>query len=305
MPGTELLHQLVADAGLAPVRSCTALSGHGFDHEILRATLVDGREIVLRHRPDVARPLPIELARFLAAHDVPAPALLGGNDRATLYEFVPGEMLSALVAEQRMTDDNWRSVGTTFRRLHDIRFPAGLTGVLRDGRLELAIADPVRALHELLVGSEPWLQANLPIAVPHLAQLHEAIDARAGQLREAPTALLHWDVNPANVIVGPERTALIDWGDPWVGDPAQEIAALEEHVYLINGSDVPAAFFETYGPRPANTALHRLTGAIGWLSSGDFEEWEDLAPELKVKADRWQAGLVTYLSAVADHLHRL
>jgi aminoglycoside phosphotransferase (APT) family kinase protein len=302
MPPTEaLLHQLVAAAGLPPVQSSEPLRGHGFDHEILRATLADSQQVVLRHRQQESRPLPSGQARFLAEHDVPAPALLGGNEFATLYEYIPGEMLSALVAEGRMTDDAWRSAGTAFRLLHAVRFPKGLKGGFGPEELILSPADPVRDLHELLVHAEPRLKVNLPVVIPHLPRLHEVIDDNADALRETPTALLHRDVYPANIIVGPSRTTLIDWGDPRVGDPAQEIAALDEHLDLINGSQLPGAFFETYGPRSQpNTAIHRLTGAISWFSGGLFDT--DLDPGLEARVTHWRASLVAYLTDIGDHL---
>ncbi|HET6294573.1 MAG TPA: hypothetical protein VFG33_14410, partial [Kribbella sp.] len=78
-PTEALLHQLVTEAGLPAVESFEVLRGHGFDHEILRATLTDSRQVILRHRPQKPRALPVGLARFLAAHNVPAPALLAGH----------------------------------------------------------------------------------------------------------------------------------------------------------------------------------------------------------------------------------
>jgi thiamine kinase-like enzyme len=133
--------------------------------------------------------------------------------------------------------------------------------------LVLRSADPVADLHEMLTDAGPRLKARIPAVVPHLPRLHAVLDEHAEALRETPTALLHWDVYPANIIVGPTETTLIDWGEPRVGDPTKEIAALDEHLYLINGSQLPDAFFETYGPRSQpNTAIHRLTGAINWFS---------------------------------------
>ncbi|GAA1661099.1 hypothetical protein GCM10009744_63590 [Kribbella alba] len=307
MTATEaLLHEVVASAGLPAVVSFRPVRGHGFDHQILHATLADSRQVVLRHRPQESRPLPLAQARFLAEHDVPAPALLGGNSFATLYEYAPGEMLSALVDEGRVSDDDWRSAGTAFRQLHAVRFPSRLSGIFEADGLILRPRDPVTALHEHLVEAEPILKVNLPVVVAHLPRLHELIDENAEPLRNASTALLHWDVNPANIIVGPAQTTLIDWGDTHVGDPAKEIAALEEHIYLIDRSpQLPAPFYETYGPRPTNTALHRLTGALSWYTEGNFDGWDledDLDPALKIKVDAWRAGLAGYLSEMAEHL---
>ncbi|WP_432946416.1 phosphotransferase family protein [Kribbella sp. CA-253562] len=307
MSGTEsVLHQLVADAGLPPVTEVTAVTGHGFDHEILHAVLADSREVVLRHRPDAPRPAPHALARFLAAHEVAAPALLAGTDTATLYEYAPGEMLSALVDQGRVTDEQWHAVGTAFRGLHAIRFPAGLTGVFTENGLNLRPSDPVATLHGELTRSEPVLAATLPGVVPQLPRLHALIDAYADRLRSTPTVLAHFDVNPANIIVTADRATLIDWGEPRVLDPGQEIAALEEHVYLLDGSLLlPPAFYAGYGPRPATTALHRLTGAIGWYTSGDFDEWDALPAALKPKADRWKRGLAAYLTKLPELLRQL
>jgi aminoglycoside phosphotransferase (APT) family kinase protein len=307
MTGTEaLLHELVASAGLPAVVSFRPVRGNGFDHQILHATLADSRQVVLRHRPQEPRPLPLAQARFLAEHDVPAPELLGGDSTATLYEYAPGEMLSALVAERRITDDDWRSAGTAFRRLHGVRFPSKVDGIFEADGLILRPRDPVAALHEQLVSAEPVLKVNLPVVIPHLPRLHDLIDENAEPLRAAPTSLLHWDMNPANIIVGPTQTILIDWGDTRVGDAAKEIAALEEHIYLIDRSPrLPDAFYEAYGPRPANTAIHRLTGAFSWYTEGNFDGWEleeDLDPALRRKVDTWRSGLATYLSRLGEHL---
>jgi aminoglycoside phosphotransferase (APT) family kinase protein len=297
MPSTEaLLHQLVADAGLPPVATAAPLTGHGFDHEIMHAVLTDGREVVLRHR--AGTPQVDQRAQFLAAHHVPAPALLAATDDTTLYEFAPGDMLLTLIEDGRMTDDAWHSVGTAFRSLHNVRFPKRLTGAVGNGILDLCFTDPAQTLHERLDQAGP----RLDLVAPHLPKLHAMIDQYADQLRETPTALLHRDIYPANVIVGPERTMLIDWDSPQVGDPGIEIAAFEEHLYLL-GAEVPPTFYASYGPRPENTGIHRLTGAIGWLGSGWLDDWiADTDPDRRARASRWQSGLRAYL---ADRLPKL
>lgn len=308
MPSTEpLLHKLVAEAGLPEITSYEDLQGNGFDHLIVHATLADSQEVVLRSRKK-SWPLPVGRARFLTEHDLPAPALLGGNEFATLYEYVPGEMLYNRVAEDRMTDDSWRSVGTAFRRVHAVRFPSGLSGPFDAGRLVLEAIDPVQDLHERIAAAVPRLEVSLPFVLPHLPRLHAIIDAYADSLRPAPTALLHGDVFPTNIIVGPDRTTLIDWDFPRVADPAQEVSALDEWMYLAGGGCLADAFFDAYGPRPPNTGLYRVTGAIGWFGRGPFNGWEidfTLDEARTEQVTGWRNSLVAYLTDLGDRLDEL
>ncbi|GAA1528698.1 hypothetical protein GCM10009741_33160 [Kribbella lupini] len=244
--------------------------------------------MVLRHR--AGTPPADRRAHFLAAHHVPAPALLAATDDAALYEYAPGDMLLTLIEQARATDNTWHSVGTAFRRLHAIRFPMRLTGAFGNGTFDLHFTDPVHTQHELLD------RTSLAQVADHLPKLHAMIDHYADHLRETPTALLHRDVYPANIIVGPDSTTLIDWDSPQVGDPGIEIAALEEHVHLL-GAEVPPAFYSSYGDRPKTTALHRLTGAIDWLGADWLDEWAADTTVRGAKAKRWQSGLQAYLQA--------
>ena len=308
MASTELLlHQLVAEAGLPEVTSYDELHGHGFDHRVVHATLADSQEVVLRSRKE-SWPLPVARARFLTEHDLPAPALLGGNEFATLYEYVPGEMLYHLIAEDRMTDATWRSVGTAFRRVHAVRFPSGLSGPFGADSLNLDAIDPVQDLHARIAAAVPRFEASLPFVLPHLPRLHAIIDAHADSLRQAPTALLHGDVFPTNIIVGPDRTTLIDWDFPRVADPAQEVSALDEWMYLAGGGNLADAFFDAYGPKPPKTDLYRITGAIGWFGRGVFNGWEidSALDEARTElVTGWRDSLVAYLTDLGDRLDEL
>ena len=215
---------------------------------------------------------------------------------AVLVDYVPGEMLSELVKTGRCTEAGWRSVGDAFRRLHAVRFPSGLTGRYEKGQIVLTPHDPVAALHADLAAAD--LATVLPEATKYVPRLHALIDSEADQLRRTPTSLLHADVNAANIIVSTDRTVLIDWGHPLIGDPRGEIAALDEHVYLAGGGELPEAFFTAYGVSRAKLRLpvHRLTGTIGWLTSEDRDEWAaDLTPELAVRTAGWRTALLRYL----------
>ncbi|MFD4640271.1 lipopolysaccharide kinase InaA family protein [Lentzea sp. NPDC058436] len=112
--------------------------------------------------------------------------------------------------------------------------------------------------------------------------------------------LLHNDVNLHNIIVGEGKATLIDWDNPGQGNPLDELAAFEEHLYL-HGTVLPQAFWDGYGsqPDPVLLRVHRIAGCIGWLASEDWREWEadpTLRPEHLARVRNWRRLLTRWLA---------
>lgn len=112
--------------------------------------------------------------------------------------------------------------------------------------------------------------------------------------------LLHNDVNLHNIIVGDRGATLIDWDNPGQGNPLDELAAFEEHLYL-HGTVLPQAFWIGYGSKPDPELLraHRIAGCIGWLASEDWREWEadaTLRPEQLARVRNWRRLLARWLA---------
>ncbi|MFC3894797.1 lipopolysaccharide kinase InaA family protein [Lentzea rhizosphaerae] len=112
--------------------------------------------------------------------------------------------------------------------------------------------------------------------------------------------LLHNDVNLHNIIVGDGRATLIDWDNPGQGNPLDELAAFEEHLYL-HGASLPQAFWTGYGsmPDPNLLRVHRIAGCIGWLASEDWREWEGdgtLPERKKTMVRNWRKLLAAWLA---------
>ncbi|MDT7787961.1 MAG: hypothetical protein QOF58_6380 [Pseudonocardiales bacterium] len=112
--------------------------------------------------------------------------------------------------------------------------------------------------------------------------------------------LLHNDVNLYNIIVGGDRATLIDWDNPGQGNPLDELAAFEEHLYL-HGTALPQAFWIGYGTTVDLNLLrtHRIAGCIGWLASEDWRQWENdrtLRPELLERVRNWRKLLASWLA---------
>jgi hypothetical protein len=132
------LDELVAAASLPPVASTRVLRERGFDNQLLVGVLADGRQVLLRQSSVPATP-PVARARFLSIHDVRAPRMYAANDAgAVLVDYVPGETLAALARRGALSDREWRMVGTAYRRIHAVLFPAPLRGPFGPEGLEYA-----------------------------------------------------------------------------------------------------------------------------------------------------------------------
>lgn len=120
-----LLAEFLAVAGPPPASSVTPLTGRGFDSAVYRATLADGQRVALRRWREPRAPEHLR-ARFLAGHEIPAPAFLAGNERGSLHAFVPGSLLGDLIESYEDTDAHWQAVGHAYRKVHAVAFPPGL-----------------------------------------------------------------------------------------------------------------------------------------------------------------------------------
>ncbi|HKN31246.1 MAG TPA: aminoglycoside phosphotransferase family protein [Roseiarcus sp.] len=114
---------------------------------------------------------------------------------------------------------------------------------------------------------EPYLRAT--------AQAHPALAARLDSLAETTLstkrALVHGDVSPKNILVGPDGPVFLDAECAWFGDPAFDVAFCLNHL-LLKGAR------QGVGKAPYLAAFAALADA--YLASVD---WED-ASELEARA---------------------
>ncbi len=303
-----VLAGLLRAAGLPDATTVRQLSGRGFDNEVYVAWLLCGRQVVVRRwrhprEPEQAR------ATFLEAHAAPAPRLLAATCDASLYDFAPGTLLGDLIETGRATPATWRMVGSAYRRVHAIGFPAELVGELQPHQIILRPNDPVAQMHAWIDECVPGFRQRAPGALEHLAALHDIVERAAASLRTQPTALLHGDVNMWNVIVGDDAVSLIDWDYPRVGDPAMEVALLDKHASLFNGRGLHAAFFDGYGHAPVepNTSLHRVVQTMTWAAGDDWSAFDqqEFPAELHKRTRAWLKELLAYVAQLPAHVERL
>ena len=307
MSGIDPLDQLVAAAGLPAVVSTERIDEQcdGLDNLLIKATLADGREVLLR-QSGVQDADPTPRAAFLKAHVVGAPCLLAAScGGATLVDFVPGRQLAEMVAIDQVDDRTWALTGVAFARVHAVRFPAPLQGQVNPRSTVLEPLDPVDQLMACLDEARPWLTEHQLGLVPALDHLRAFIRGRAGDIRAEVPCLTHGDANLLNIIVGEHAVTLIDWDFPAVRYPLAELSPLDEHVYLSGGDGLPPAFFAGYGRTvPADLLLaYRMVGCFNWLSGRDWEPWEaDTAMPISARRRlrRWHERLVEWVGRTPD-----
>jgi len=111
---------------------------------------------------------------------------------------------------------------------------------------------------------EPYLEATAR-AHPDLA---DKLLALAAETLAAKRALVHGDVSPKNILVGPQGPILLDAECAWYGEPAFDIAFCLTHL-LLKCVWVPAA------TKAFMTSFHAL--AVAYLERVDWEPAGDVA----------------------------
>ncbi len=219
---------------------------------------------------------PVERNRFEVAWYETAGAILPGAAPEVLYHD-PDSMLCAMSYLDPASHRLWKSE-------------------LRDGRADPAFAAEVGrrlvAIHAA-TADDPAVAERFPRSdIFHAIRLEpylEATAARHPDLREAlfdlsrgtaaiQRVMIHGDVSPKNILVGPEGPVFLDAECACIGDPAFDLAFCVNHL-LLKSLWTPAA-------RPAfNDCFGALAGA--YLEGVSWEP----AAGLEARAARLLAGL--------------
>ena len=267
-------HRLAA-AGVVP--ACEPLAG-GVSSDIWRVDLAGGPIVVKRALPRlrVAQlwEAPVERNRYerrwleTANAIVPgaAPRILAGDDAGCFaMEYLPAlpvwkSELRAGRADAAFAAD----VGRRLAAIHD--------ATARRADIAAAFATDA-SFHALRL--EPYLLAT--------GKVHEGLRRQLENLAETTAktrlALVHGDVSPKNILVGPAGAVFLDAECAWYGDPAFDLAFCLNHL-LLKGLGVPAS-------RSAFLACFDAL-ASAYLCGVDWEQ----AAELEQRAARLLPGLL-------------
>lgn len=109
---------------------------------------------------------------------------------------------------------------------------------------------------------EPYLEAT----AAHHPDLRDALYGLSRRTAENRRALVHGDVSPKNILVGPDGPVFLDAECAWYGDPVFDIAFCLKHMFLkcLWNPDYSLSYLACYD------AL-----ASAWLDGVDWEPRED------------------------------
>jgi len=207
----------------------------GVSSDIWRVVLPDGREVCIKRAlaklkvaadwraPAVRNRYEARwLARAAQAAPGSAPALLG-QDEATgtlVMEWLPPERHPVWKARLHAGDADPAFAAEVGRRIARIHAFAA-------ARPELAADFPTDSLFHA-IRLEPYLVATAQ-AHPDLAPVLNGLAARTAATK---LTLVHGDVSPKNILVGPGGPIFLDAECAWWGDPAFDLAFCLNHLLL-------------------------------------------------------------------------
>ncbi len=203
-----------------------ALTAHGAGLDIhCRTFRVSAREgeFFLKLRRGSINEAALKTSALLASSGVdgivpPVPTKKGemwapcGDEFLILFEFIEGELL----ADSRLSDENWRGLGRTLRAVHSFSPPEGLMRAIRQERFDLPCACALRNLDALQgtgYGAARFL-ALLRNNRERVASLLEEAESLRRSCHGLPLVLCHADLHPWNILVDKSgRAQVIDWED--------------------------------------------------------------------------------------------
>jgi aminoglycoside phosphotransferase (APT) family kinase protein len=204
------------------------------------------------------------LHRVLRDHDVPVAEILAttADDRASLMQFLPGELLGDLARRVPPAEcvGAWRAAGAALRRAHSLVLGEGTSGAIVGMGVQPFEAGSWGQFHlASVLGHAERLAAHRLSSVPlDLHALRDVMEAALPLLDDAPLRLLHNDAHPWNVLVVKtcdawECSGWLDWEYAWVGDPTWDLVRMD--VFRPKPlTSTPVAFYEGYGAFPAEPA---------------------------------------------------
>jgi streptomycin 6-kinase len=285
--------RLVSDRLGRPAGQARAapLTAEGSQRRVLRVEWPGEPPVVVKLYEDGSGAGTFEAQRSLAAQvdgrpgplAIPDPIFCDPGGSVLVQPLAPGETLAARIARGDVAA--LALAGRAAAALHALR-PAA----------------PPRSVHDHVAELMRPHPAALAAAVPALSARIEAVLAgleRAVAAHSAPTAPLHRDLHPRQIIVDGGRAWLVDWDLTAAGDPALDVgnllAWLETHLSQEEAGACRERFLAGYEETGDAAALERVDAyrALTYmrLACKRFRRGADVATGVAPMLDGAEAAL--------------
>lgn len=217
----------------------------------------DGQRYFLKLRRGTAHTASIAVARFLQERGIeqvvaPIPTTAGHLtatlDDYTLLLFPWIEGRTGAQAEGGLSDDQWIAYGVLVRRIHEMRLPADLAGVIprEEFVLKHGWSAKVRQLTAMMRQEydHPYERQFTTLWRRHDVEIMRVVrqaERLGSLLRHRPRdfVLCHGDLHTSNLLVTPDgRLHVVDWDQPI-------LAPRERDLMFVVGDDLTANRHET------------------------------------------------------------
>jgi len=249
-------------AGPAETPAVTPLAG-GVSSDVFRVDLARGPVCVKR-----------ALAQLKVAADWRAPVARSANEAAWLRVVRP---LGGPVVPEVLAEDPQRHLFamTWFEPVSHPVWKAELAAGRVDPAFASAVGRALATAHARTADSPDLARAFATDAMfvslriepylTHAAAAHPALAGRLGEIAETTLAtrraLVHGDVSPKNILVGPDGPVFLDAECAWYGDPAFDIAFCANHLLLkaVWKPQHAAAYAEAF-----EALVHAYLTGVAW-----------------------------------------
>jgi spectinomycin phosphotransferase len=169
-----------------------------------------------------------------------------------VYPFLDGE-----TTWTGMTDEQWKEVGSTFKRIHQVMLPpSGFESLRKETFDPTEYAQWIRAFEPQHISSEgrsPSERALLSSWLAHQSTIHAVVTsleklAVVLQSRSLPYVICHADLHPANLLRDPPgHVFVIDWDEVMLAPKERDFLFIKESSTDSEALPGTPAFFQGYG----------------------------------------------------------
>lgn len=187
------------------------------------------------------------------------PKVIGHDLEAGVFvmDYLPAEhypLWKAQLLESTIDVEAAKQLGEVLVRIHSV--------TANDEKLRKRFATD-DLFHALRV--EPYLLA----AAEQNPDVAQALNSLAKQLMANKIALVHGDVSPKNILLGPQGPVILDAECAWYGDPAFDLAFCLNHLLL---KCIPCAAASKELLQCFDRMSESYLAGVNWEESGDCEE---------------------------------